>query len=131
MIFSFLEKRRLRKTIKQYVSVLGPALIKRYGTSEQYTVKQITKTVQALKLNNQYMSYAISLYRHEESENTINLYNIDQSTLNDVRSAISKMLFDGDMRYRSNDVVQLLKRNQWKGGSHGDWMANKRGQTGF
>ena len=121
----------LRRAFEDYVLKLGPALIKCYGSSDQYTVKQVETTVRDLKLNPDFIRYAIALYRFEESKNTLNLYSIGQSELDCLRSEIAHSLFSGNLKFTASDVIAVGKSKGWSGGVHTNWMANKNGQTGF
>lgn len=130
-MFSYIAKYKLNKAVKDYLFKLAPALSKRYSQREQYTVMQIEKTAQHLKLNMQHIPYAIAMYRHEESINTINLYRIDQVFLNGLRQEIADSLFEGNNLYTAKDLIRLAKPCGWGGGTHTNWMANRSGQTGF
>ena len=130
-MMKWIDKFFLRRAFTENVVELGPALIKRYGSSDQYTVKQVEATIRDLKLNPDFIRYAIALYRSEESRNTLNLYSIGQSELNELRSEIAKALFPGNLKYTARDVIALNRVKGWGGGTHSNWMANKNGQSGF
>lgn len=124
-MLSFLQHYRLRKTFNSYVMKLGPALVKRYGAKNQYSVMQIKKTAQHLTLDIQYLAYAIALFRHEESVNTLNIYRIDQAFLNILRREIADALFDGNTRYSSKDVLRAAKPRGWHGGKPNSWVTEQ------
>jgi len=69
-MIEFINKIKRNRAIKDYALVLGIALNKRYSAQEQFTVKQIEKTIYDLGLNTRFTGYASAMYRHEESVNT-------------------------------------------------------------
>lgn len=128
-MFEYLRKRKLQKAFRRYIHELGPALSKRYGMHDQFTVMQVQATAEQLNIETQYIAYAVALYRHEESENTINLLGVDQDFLNQLRTEIACSIFDGNVKYSSKDVLGLSRKIGWQGGAPPNWMANNRGQT--
>ena len=120
---------RLNKVLDAYVKLLSPALKRRYGASDQYTALQISKTLRALKLNDRYVAYAIALFRHEESKNTIGLFNIDQAFLNKLRGELGVRYFEGRSSFDANDVLALTVSRGWKGGSAPNWQENRYGRS--
>jgi hypothetical protein len=98
-MIGYLRKRKLWKAFKQYVHILGPALVDGYGAMDQYTVKQVLITANNLKLDVNFISYAVALFRYEESENTVKILNVDQQFLDDLRAEIAQSIFDGNYRY--------------------------------
>lgn len=129
VMIEYLRKRKLRKAFKSYIHELGPALVKRYGPQDQFTVMQVQATVEHLKLDTRFIAYAVALYRHEESENTINILGVNQDFLDKLRSEIANSIFDGNVRYSSKQVLDLSRRIGWQGGAPPNWMANKHGRT--
>ncbi|MEM1189734.1 MAG: DUF6559 family protein [Pseudomonadota bacterium] len=125
----FLRRHRLSKALDNFVMKLGPALTRRYGTREQYTVLQVSKTIQALKLSERHTAYAIAIFRHEESKNTISLFDMDQPFLNLLRKEIGDRYFDGNPHYSVSDVLRLSKSRGWQGGAAPNWQANRYGRT--
>lgn len=130
-MIDFIRKYKLNNAVKDYLAKLGPSLAKRYGHTDQYTVMQIEKTAKHLKLNMQFIPYAIAMFRHEESINTISLYRMNQDFLNTLRQEVANAFFDGNVNYNAKDTITLGKPKGWKGGMHTNWMANKHGSTGF
>ena len=128
-MFNRLRVYKLRKALNQYVFRLGPALVKRYGSSEQYTVLQIEKTARQLHLDMRYLPYAIALYRHEESVNTVGLYRLNQDFINTLRSELADSIFGGKVNYTARDVLGLSKKVGWKGGPPPNWVSNFYGNT--
>lgn len=128
-MLKYLHKRRLRKAFKRYLYELGPALMKRYGSHDQFTVKQVQATAKELKLDTRFISYAVALYRQDESENTIKLLNVNQDFLDLLREEIAASFFDGNIKYTTRDVLGLSKKLGWRGGPPPNWMANKQGST--
>jgi len=124
-----LRKWKLRKAFKSYIHELGPALIKRYGQQDQFTVMQVQATVEHLKLDARFIAYAVALYRYEESENTINILGVNQKFLDKLRAEIANSIFDGNVKFSSKQVLGLSKRIGWQGGAPPRWMANKHGHT--
>ncbi len=114
-MISFIQKFKLNNALKDYLYKLGPALVKRYGQSEQYTVMQIKKTAKSLGLNMRFIRYAVAMYRHQESENTMNFYRIDQDLLDKLRSEMSLALFGYSKKYRVQDVITHGKPMGWRG----------------
>ena len=43
-MLNYLRKYKIQRAFDDYLSKLGPALVKRYGFKEQYSVMQIEKT---------------------------------------------------------------------------------------
>ena len=115
-MFDMFRTYTLKDAVTDYVQKLGPALLKRYGGATQYTVKQIQKTVKSLGLEKKYIPYAIALYRHDASVNTLSLYRIDQGFLDVLRDEIADFLFYGSDVYDARDVMKLNKKWAWKGG---------------
>jgi len=115
-MFGIFRKHPLKQAISDYISKLGPALLKRYGGADQYTVKQVEKTVKSLGVEQQYIPYAIAMYRHDESVNTLSLYRIDQDFLDILREEIADILFDGSVNFDAHDVIKLNKKWAWRGG---------------
>ncbi len=109
--------------------MLGPALVDRYGALDQYTVMQIQATAEKLKLGTRYLAYAVALYRYDESENTINILRVDQAFLDQLREEIAASWFDGDLDYRSEDVLRLSKTTTTKFAIAPDWRVQGRGHT--
>ena len=128
-MFGLFRQYKLRKTIQAYVREIGPYLLKNYGGSGQYTVMQIQAAIKVLKLNADYMPYAIALYRHEESINTVKRVWLNQVALDEIRLTIAQLLFDGNTRYRVEHVLELCKDRGWQGGQSPSWGANKSGRT--
>lgn len=124
-MIEFITNIRRNRAINDYVVVLGVALNKRYSPQEQFTVKQIDKTISDLGLSKRFTGYAIAMYRHQESVNTLSLYRIDQKLLNQLREDIASWFFDGWLHYRAQDVVHLGKSRGWKGGSPNKWVADQ------
>lgn len=115
-MFDLIRRHKLKKAFYSYLQQLGPELPKRYGMTDQYTVMQIEATASALKLNMQYLPYAIALYRHEESVNTRERYNISQAFLDVLRAEIAEAIFNGNTEFRAADAIKISMPNGWKGG---------------
>jgi len=130
-MFDMFRSYSLRDAVADYIRKLGPALVKRYGGSDQYTVKQIEKTAKTLGLEKKYTPYAIAMYRHDASINTLSLYRIDQDFLDILREEIADFLFSGRLSYDASDVVKLNRRWAWKGGRNTSDFANRSGRTSF
>ena len=128
-MFEFLRKRKLEKAFKQYIHELGPALYKRYGALDQFTVMQVQATVEQLELEARFIAYAVALYRYEESENTINILGVDQDFLNQLRAEIATSIFDGNLKYSAKSVLKLSKKIGWRGGAPPSWIGNAHGYT--
>lgn len=128
-MIEFLRRYQLRKAFRSYIYKLGPALAKRYGRGDQYTVLQIKKTVLHLKLSVRYLPYAVALYRHEQSSNTVDLLRIDQASLDQLRSEVAEALFHGNTHYRATQVLAMSKQRGWRGGPPPDWQSNRLGKT--
>jgi hypothetical protein len=107
---------------------MAPALIYRYGALDEYTVLQLEKTTQACRLSDQYLPYAIAMFRKTESENTLKLYRIDQSFLDILRAEISIWFFNG-YPYKTKDVMNLSRLKAWRGGCNTDSLSNNFGQS--
>lgn len=117
-----------KRIVKKYIYKITPALAKRYGVLDEYTVLQLEKTVEACQLSVQYLPYAIALFRKKESENTLKLYRIDQSFLDILRKEISNWFFDG-YPYKTKDVFGLAKPKAWRGGHNTDALSNRSGMN--
>ena len=128
-MLSMLKRYRLRKSVKDYVLKLGPSLARRYGSLDQYTVKQIEKTALHLQLNMQHIPYAIALFRHEESANTISLYRIKQDLLDQLRLEIAGQFLGISDDYNAKDITSIAKRPAWHGGHSPDFGKNYFGKT--
>ncbi|MCK4742966.1 MAG: hypothetical protein KAT25_04035 [Sulfuriflexus sp.] len=115
-MFELFSTYTLQDAVTDYVQKLGPALLKRYGGSLQYTVKQVEKTVRSLGLEKRYIPYAIALYRHDASVNTLSLYRIDQGFLDVLREEMADFLFYGNTNYNARNVMKLNKKWAWRGG---------------
>jgi len=120
---------RLNQSVKRYIYQLGPPLASRYGTADQYTVLQIIKTAKALRLKMRHSAYAVALYRHEQSENTLKFFKLSQSDLDGFRAIIADSLFDGKRHYCARDVLKLSRSGVWRGGAAPNWRANHLGMT--
>lgn len=127
---NFIARYLRNRAIKSYVLRLSPLLIDRYGVSEQYTVGQISRTIQEYKLNTRFIAYAIALYRFEDSVNTIKQYQINQELLNKLRQELM-LLLGLSPGYTAKDILSLASPAAWKGGRHTNWKANRHGKTGF
>lgn len=128
-MIELIRKYQLRRAFKSYIYTLGPELRKRYGGSDQYTVLQIKKTVVHLNLNKQYLPYAVAMYRHEQSKNTVDMLRLDQAFLDRLRAEVAAALFDGNPNYDARDVLALTKAVGWKGGPSPNWWSNNLGKT--
>ncbi|WP_420890919.1 DUF6559 family protein [Marinobacter suaedae] len=128
-MIDLIRRYQLRRAFRSYIHTLGPELRKRYGGSDQYTVLQIKKTALHLKLNIQYLPYAVALYRHEQSKNTVDLLRLDQAFLDRLRREVADALFDGSTNYTARNVLALAKANDWRGGPSPDWWSNNLGKT--
>lgn len=128
-MIELIRKFQLKRAFQSYVHTLGPALTKRYGGSDQYTVLQIKKTVAHLKINTQYLPYAVAMYRHEQSKNTVDMLRLDQAFLDCLRLEVADALFDGNRNYTARDVLALSKSAKWKGGPSPNWWSNNLGKT--
>lgn len=128
-MIELIRKFQLKRAFRGYVHTLGPELRKRYGGSDQYTVLQIKKTAVHLKLNTQHLPYAVAMYRHEQSKNTVDMLRLDQAFLDRLRSEIADALFDGNPNYTAREVLAMSKAAQWKGGSSPNWWSNNLGKT--
>ena len=115
-MFDMFRTYSLKDAVTDYVQKLGPVLLKRYGGADQYTVKQIEKTAKSLALEKRYIPYAIALYRHDASVNTLSLYRIDQGFLDVLREEMADFLFHGSSAYDARDVIKLNNKYAWKGG---------------
>ncbi|MBW7471579.1 DUF6559 family protein [Marinobacter sp. F4218] len=128
-MIELIRKFQLKRALRGYVQILGPELRKRYGGSDQYTVLQIKKTVAHLKLDIQYLPYAVAMYRHEQSKNTVDMLRLDQAFLNRLRAEVADALLDGNPNYSARDVLALSKKVKWKGGPSPHWWSNNLGKT--
>lgn len=128
-MFEFWRRYRLRKAFQRYVQILGPALVRRYGPLDQFTVAQIQATAGSLKLDLRFIAYAVALYRQDASENTVNLLRLDQPFLDLLRAEIAEAFFDGDVGYNAQAVLALSTKPGWQGGPVPDWLENSRGRT--
>ena len=108
--------RRRNRAVKSYLMKLVPELFKRYGRSEQYTVLQIERTIEDLRLNVHFVPYAIALMRYQESENSLDRHQLDQAFLDILRQELADWLFDGDEAYTTSDVRKLSAPRFWRGG---------------
>lgn len=88
----FIHRYRRNRAVKKYVLKLAPLLVKRYGTSDQYTVGQIERTIREFKFSMPFAAYAVALFRYEESFNTIKRYQLNQHALNQVRCELMLLL---------------------------------------
>ncbi|MCK5874921.1 MAG: hypothetical protein KAG82_09550 [Alcanivoracaceae bacterium] len=122
---------RRSRIIAAYIRQIGPALLKRYGTMDQYAVRQIEATARQLGISLDCLPYAIALYRREESENTRTLYALSQPCLDALRKEIAEAYFAGDADYSAMQAIALGQAYPWKGGMHTNWMQNIYGKTGF
>lgn len=120
---------RLNQSVSRYVHKLAPALASRYGTAEQYTVLQIIKTAKALGLKMRHAAYAVALFRHEQSENTLAFFKMSQADIDAIRAIIADSLFDGKRNYSARDVLKLSQSGGWRGGAAPNWRANHLGMT--
>ncbi|MDM3870685.1 hypothetical protein QSV34_04900 [Porticoccus sp. W117] len=50
------------RAIKKFMEALSPELKSRYGSPENYTLNQVQKTIDALKLNKKYADFAIFVF---------------------------------------------------------------------
>lgn len=130
-MLNLFKQRAKTKAIVSYIQDLAPAAVKRYGLRDQYTVMQVQKTIRDLGLNAKFIHYAIALMRHEASDNSIDLHQIDQDYLDYLRYDIADMFFDGDTTFDLTDIVRLGSPGRWGGGHHNNWMANHFGKTGY
>ena len=73
-MIQLLRSYRRSRIIAAYIRQLGPALLRRYGPLDQYTVRQIEVTARQLGIALDCLPYAVALYRSEESENTRAIY---------------------------------------------------------
>ncbi|HEY7883632.1 MAG TPA: DUF6559 family protein [Cellvibrionaceae bacterium] len=128
-MLNYIKKYKRNRAINDYLYKLGPALVRRYGPARQYTVLQIQKTAIQLKLNMQYIRYAIAMYRQTSSENTLSIYSIDELMLDNIRAEVASAYFQGNMNYTAADIMRLGKLAGWKGGASPNWKANRLGQT--
>ncbi|MCV6606323.1 MAG: hypothetical protein OIF34_13545 [Porticoccaceae bacterium] len=51
-----------RRAIKKFMGALSPELKSRYGNSDCYTLNQVQKTIDDLKLNNKYADFALFVF---------------------------------------------------------------------
>lgn len=128
-MIELIRKFQLKRAFQDYVHILGPELRKRYSGLDQYTVPQIKKTVAHLKLKIQYLPYAVAMYRHEESKNTVDMLRVDQDFLDRLRAEVADALFDGNPNFTARDVIALSKAGTWKGGPSPKWWSNNLGKT--
>lgn len=122
ILSEYLKKRIIRK----YIEEVTPALIKGFGSQDQFTVPQIENMIKKQKISLDHVVYAIALYRHEESNRTLRLHYIDQNKLESLRGEISNWFFGG-YSYKIKDVIKLSKPAQWKGGRTDDWQSQRMG----
>jgi Family of unknown function (DUF6559) len=127
---NFITRYLRNRAVKSYVLKLALLLVKRYGVSDQYTVGQISRTIQEYNLKSRFIAYAIALYRYEESFNTIKRYQINQALLDQLRQELV-LLLGLSPAYTAKDVLALAVPAAWKGGRHTNWGANRHGKTGF
>lgn len=128
-MLDYLRRRRLRRAFRRYLGELGPALLKRYGPQDQFTVKQVLATIHDLHLDARFAAYAVALYRRDASSNCIALLGLDQPLLDSLREEIALALFSGDGSYTVSEVLSLTRKSGGRGGPAPDWMANKHGRT--
>ncbi|WP_111641129.1 DUF6559 family protein [Marinimicrobium alkaliphilum] len=128
-MINYIRNYRLGRSVRRYIYQLGPALANRYGASDQYTVLQIIKTAKTLKLKMDHAAYAVALYRHEQSENSLAFFKLDQTALDELRAIIAESLFNGWRHYTARDVLNLSRSRGWRGGAAPNWRANRLGMT--
>jgi hypothetical protein len=128
VLMEILNRYLKKRLVKKYIYVVAPELINRYGAMDEYTVLQLEKTTQSCRLSDQYLPYAIAMFRKTESENTLKLYRIDQSFLDILRGEISIWFFDG-YPYKTKDVINLSRHKAWGGGYNTDSLSNNFGQN--
>jgi hypothetical protein len=124
-MFDLIRRYKLKKVFHNYLHQLGPELPRRYGMLDQYTVLQIEATAGVLKLSSQYLPYAIALYRHEESVNTIERHNISQEFLNILRAEIADAIFDGDTDFSASESIKAGSSYGWKGGRPNGYVTSQ------
>jgi hypothetical protein len=119
ILMEILNRYLKKRLVKKYIYVTAPALIYRYGALGEYTVLQLEKTTQACRFSDQYLPYAIAMFRKTESENTLKLFRIDQSFLEILRAEISIWFFDG-YPYKTKYIMNLSILKAWRGGCNTD-----------
>jgi len=124
-MLNFIKRYKIKKAFQSYLYKLGPALPGRFGMLDQYTVLQIESTAEILKLNMQYIPYAIALYRHEESVNTLERHNLSQEFLNVLRIEVADAIFNGNTEYRAGDSIKVGMAGGWKGGRPNGYVTNQ------
>ena len=90
---------RKRRTIKSYLTRLGPLLAKRYGKSALYTPKQVEDTARAAGLPTDDLCYALSVYCNQEA---FNLYHVDLGEYCDywqMRAEVAEHHFHGNVAF--------------------------------
>ncbi|MFN3712254.1 MAG: DUF6559 family protein [Alcanivoracaceae bacterium] len=130
-MLNYLRSLKRRRAIDGYIRRLGPALLRRYGLADSYTVRQIKATARSLKLDMDYMTDAVALYCRVASPDSVTLYSLDQSALDQRRQELAEAFFAGSIGFTARQVIDLGRPWGWHGGRHENWWANRIGKTGF
>jgi hypothetical protein len=111
------ESLKKRSALKKYVFQLTPELVKGFGGVSNFTVGQVTKTVQRLKLSEDFIPYAHSMFcsneefkNHYQSNNDIKYENL--------RKEVSELVFEGNMNFKVSDLIKISSKSSDTGSFH-------------
>jgi hypothetical protein len=130
-MLNYLRSLRRRRALGDYIRRLGPALLRRYGFSDCYTVRQVKVTVKSLGLDPDHVADAIALYCRLASPDSVALFSLDQQGLDQRRLELAEALFEGRIDFTASQVIAMGRPWGWHGGRHNNWWANRNGKTGF
>ena len=114
---------RKRRTIKSYLTRIGPLLAQRYGKSELYTPKQVKEAAKEAGLPTDDLCYALSVFCGQEAFDAYHVGLGEECSYWQTRAEVAEHLFHGNVSFTSHDVIDVAASHsggdQWGGHDSG------------
>ncbi len=109
---------RKRRTIKAYLTRIGPLLAKRYGKSERYTPKQVEETARKAGLPMDDLCYALSVYCNQDAFEAYHAEAGEECNYWQMRAEVAEHHFHGNVAFTPQDVSEVAASYSHTGGDH-------------
>lgn len=117
-ITNLLRSYRKRRTIKSYLTRIGPLLAKRYGKAERYTPKQVEETAREAGLPMHDLCYALSVYCNRDAFDAYHAESGEDCNYWQMRAEVAEHYFHGNVAFTPQDVSEVTASHSHSGGNH-------------
>ncbi len=106
-IARLLRSYRKRRTIKAYLTRIGPMLAKRYGKSERYTPKQVEAAAWEAGLPMADLCCALSVYCNQDALDAYHTALGEDCNYWQMRAEVAEHCFHGNVAFTPHDVAEV------------------------